>query len=129
MKLGNRRSRSLSPGAGRLPDGSPDLYFRGFFCWNSEVGAKTLGMASSISARCARIVIDSVEDFEEITIRHSKYAASRFAHEAAPALNRFANSSPLPFVNGLRRRPKYAPTSGSPNRGKVSPLLGVGSPE
>jgi hypothetical protein len=22
-----------------------------------------------------------VEDFEEITIRHSKYAASRFAHE------------------------------------------------
>ena len=32
--------------AGRLPDGSPDLYFRGFYCWNSEVGAKTLGMAS-----------------------------------------------------------------------------------
>jgi len=32
--------------AGWLPDGSPDLYFRGFYCWNSEVGAKTLGMAS-----------------------------------------------------------------------------------
>ena len=32
--------------AGRLPDGSPDLFFRGFYCWNSEVGAKTLGMAS-----------------------------------------------------------------------------------
>ena len=32
--------------AGRLPDGLPDLYFRGFYCWNSEVGAKTLGMAS-----------------------------------------------------------------------------------
>src|SRR5690554_7189836 len=32
--------------AGRLRDGSPDLYFRGFYCWNSEVGAKTLGMAS-----------------------------------------------------------------------------------
>ncbi|WP_301005003.1 hypothetical protein, partial [Mesorhizobium sp.] len=32
--------------AGRLPDGSPDLYFRGFYCWNSEVGAKTLGIAS-----------------------------------------------------------------------------------
>ena len=24
--------------AGRLPDGSPDLFFRGFYCWNSEVG-------------------------------------------------------------------------------------------
>src|SRR6201982_2763643 len=32
--------------AGRLPDGSPDLYFRGFYCWNSEGGAKTLGIAS-----------------------------------------------------------------------------------
>ena len=27
--------------AGRLPDGSPDLYFRGFYCWNSEVGAQS----------------------------------------------------------------------------------------
>jgi hypothetical protein len=43
-----------------------------------------------------------VENFEEITIRHSKYAASRFAHEAAPALTRFANSSPTPFINGIR---------------------------
>ncbi len=32
--------------AGQLPDGSPDVFFRGFYCWNSEVGAKTLGMAS-----------------------------------------------------------------------------------
>jgi hypothetical protein len=32
--------------AGLMPDGSPDLYFRGFYCWNSEVGAKTLGIAS-----------------------------------------------------------------------------------
>jgi hypothetical protein len=32
--------------AGRLADGSPDLYFRGFYRWNSEVGSKTLGIAS-----------------------------------------------------------------------------------
>jgi len=89
--------------AGRLPDGSPDLYFRGFYCWNSEVGAKTLGMASFyLRAVCQNRNLWGVEDFEEITIRHSKYAASRFAHEAAPALTRFANSSPLPFVNGIR---------------------------
>jgi hypothetical protein len=43
-----------------------------------------------------------VEDFQEIAIRHSKYAASRFAHEAAPALTRFANSSPQGFVNGIK---------------------------
>ncbi|MER8942871.1 DUF932 domain-containing protein [Mesorhizobium sp. M0915] len=89
--------------AGRLPDGSPDLYFRGFYCWNSEVGAKTLGIASFyLRAVCQNRNLWGVEDFEEITIRHSKYAASRFAHQATPALTRFANSSPMPFVNGIR---------------------------
>ncbi|MFV3132021.1 DUF932 domain-containing protein [Niveispirillum sp. KHB5.9] len=89
--------------AGQLPDGSPDLYFRGFYCWNSEVGAKTLGMASFyLRAVCQNRNLWGVEDFQEITIRHSKYAASRFAHEAAPALTRFANSSPMPFINGIK---------------------------
>ncbi|MBT1155866.1 DUF932 domain-containing protein [Aminobacter anthyllidis] len=89
--------------AGRLSDGSPDLYFRGFYCWNSEVGAKTLGMASFyLRAVCQNRNLWGVEDFEEITIRHSKNAASRFAHQAAPALTRFANSSPMPFINGIR---------------------------
>ncbi|MCA3586379.1 MAG: DUF932 domain-containing protein [Methylocystis sp.] len=90
--------------AGRLPDGSPDLYFRGFYCWNSEVGAKTLGIASFyLRAVCQNRNLWGVEDFEEITIRHSKYAAGRFAHEAAPTLLRFADSSPMPFVNGIRQ--------------------------
>jgi hypothetical protein len=89
--------------AGRLPDGSPDLYFRGFYAWNSEVGAKTLGIASFyLRAFCQNRNLWGVEDFEEITIRHSKYAASRFANEAAPALTRFANSSPQPFINGVK---------------------------
>ncbi|MHC2318104.1 hypothetical protein ACVIHC_005150 [Bradyrhizobium diazoefficiens] len=89
--------------AGRLPDGLPDLYFRGFYCWNSEVGAKTLGIASFyLRAVCQNRSLWGVQDFEEITIRHSKYAATRFAHEAAPALTRFANSSPMPFVNGIK---------------------------
>ena len=89
--------------AGRLPDGSPDLYFRGFYCWNSEVGARTLGIASFyLRAVCQNRNLWGVEDFQEISIRHSKYAASRFAHQAAPALTRFANSSPAPFVEGIR---------------------------
>lgn len=89
--------------AGKLPDGSPDLYFRGFYCWNSEVGARTLGIASFyLRAVCQNRNLWGVEDFEEITIRHSKYAASRFAYEAEPALIQFADSSPMPFVNGIK---------------------------
>ena len=89
--------------AGKLPDGSPDLFFRGFYCWNSEVGAKTLGLASFyLRAVCQNRNLWGVEDFQEIAIRHSKYAPARFAHEAAPALARFGNSSPAPFLNGVR---------------------------
>jgi hypothetical protein len=89
--------------AGRLQNGEPDLYFRGFYCWNSEVGARTLGIASFyLRAVCQNRNLWGVEDFEEITIRHSKYAASRFALEAEPALTQFADSSPMPFINGIK---------------------------
>ena len=89
--------------AGRLPNGDPDLYFRGFYCWNSEVGSKTLGVASFyLRAVCMNRNIWGAEGFEEISIRHSKFAAHRFAHQAAPALARFADSSPAPFVTGIR---------------------------
>jgi hypothetical protein len=89
--------------AGRLPNGDPDLYFRGFYAWNSEVGSKTLGIASFyLRAVCANRNLWGTENFEEINIRHSKFAAHRFAHEAAPALTSFANSSPAPFVAGIK---------------------------
>ena len=89
--------------AGRLPNGDPDLYFRGFYCWNSEVGSKTLGIASFfLRAVCMNRNIWGAEGFEEISIRHSKFAAHRFAHQAAPALARFADSSPAAFVSGVR---------------------------
>ncbi|AIC31489.1 hypothetical protein IE4771_PE00265 (plasmid) [Rhizobium etli bv. mimosae str. IE4771] len=89
--------------AGRLRNGEPDLFFRGFYAWNSEVGSKSLGIASFyLRAVCANRNIWGSENFEEISIRHSKFAADRFAHEAAPALSSFANSSPAPFVAGIR---------------------------
>lgn len=89
--------------AGRLPNGEPDLFFRGFYAWNSEVGSKTLGIASFyLRAVCANRTIWGSENFEQISIRHSKFAAERFAHEAAPALTNFANSSPAAFVAGIR---------------------------
>ena len=89
--------------AGLLPNGSPELCLQGFYCWNSEVGAKRLGIASFyLRAVCQNRNLWGIEDFQEIIIRHSKYAASRFAHEDAPALSRFAESSPAPFIDGIR---------------------------
>lgn len=111
--------------AGLLPDGSPDLYFRGFYSWNSEVGAKTLGIASFyLRAVCQNRNLWGVEDFQEITIRHSKYAASRFAHEAAPALSRIAESSPEPFIDGIvQHGPHGERDQQSPPRDVLGQLL------
>ena len=65
--------------------------------------SKTLGMASFyLRAVCQNRNLWGVEDFEEIIIRHSEYAASRFAHEAAPALLNLANSSATPCVDGIK---------------------------
>ena len=61
-----------------LPDSSPDLYFSGFSCWNSNVGAQTLGIASVyLHAVCQNHNLWSVENFQGITIQRSKYASSR----------------------------------------------------
>jgi hypothetical protein len=63
--------------AGRLPNGDPDLYFRGFYCWNSEVGSRSLGIASFyLRAVCMNRNIWGAEGFEQISIRHSKFAPS-----------------------------------------------------
>jgi len=89
--------------AGRLPNGDPDLFFRGFYVWNSEVGAKTMGIATFfLRAVCQNRCLWGMEDFQEISIRHSKFVAHRFAHEAEPALERYADSSPLGFVRGIQ---------------------------
>lgn len=89
--------------AGKLPNGDPDFYFRGFYAWNSEVGSKTLGIATFyLRGVCANRCLWGVENFEDVNIRHSKFAAARFAHQAAPALEHFANSSPQHFLTGIK---------------------------
>lgn len=70
--------------AGRPPNGEPDLYFRGFYCWNSEVGSKPLGIASFYLRAVHEPQPLGAWKVSRKHIRHSKFAAQRFAHEAAP---------------------------------------------
>jgi hypothetical protein len=116
--------------AGRLPNGDPDLYFRGFYCWNSEVGSKTLGIASFfLRAVCMNRNIWGAEGFQEISIRHSKFAAHRFAHQAAPALARFADSSPAAFVSGVRAAREQVVARGDEDRETFLRKRGFSKPE
>jgi hypothetical protein len=86
---------------GKLANGEPDLMFRGFYAWNSETGSKTAGIAAMyLRGVCMNRNLWGVENFHEIKIRHTKFAPDRFAMEARPALQSFANGSTFTFVEG-----------------------------
>lgn len=79
---------------GKLPNGEPDLIFRGFYVWNSEVGSKTLGISTfMLRGVCQNRNIWGQEDKHSLVIRHSKNAPMRFAQEAEPALIEYSNQS------------------------------------
>lgn len=89
---------------GRLPTGEPDLMFRGFYITNSEVGNGALKLcAFYLRAICCNRIMWGVEGFQELSMRHSKYAPDRFIEEARPALKSFADGSVTRLVEGVQR--------------------------
>lgn len=89
---------------GKLPSGDPDLMFRGFYVTNSEVGRGSLRLAAFyLRAVCCNRILWGVEGFEEITMRHTKLAPSRFIEQARPALSSFANGSERSLIEGVRK--------------------------
>lgn len=89
---------------GKLPNGDPDLMFRGFYITNSEVGSSSLRLAAFyLRAICCNRIMWGVEGFQEITMRHSKYAPSRFIEQARPALQSFADGSEARLLDGVRK--------------------------
>lgn len=88
---------------GKLPNGEPDLVFRGFYAWNSETGSKTAGVAAMyLRGVCMNRNLWGVENFQEIKIRHTKFAPDRFAMEARPALQSFAQGATSTFLEGVQ---------------------------
>lgn len=87
---------------GKLPNGDPDLIFRGFYVWNSEVGSRSLGIATFyLRGVCQNRLLWGVEGFKELILRHSKNAPDRFVYEANPALESFAEGSTQRLLEGV----------------------------
>lgn len=88
---------------GKLDNGDPDIVYRGFYVWNSEVGARSFGIATFLYRTvCANRIIWGQRDFQEIRYRHSSNAPSRFMYSTAPALDRYANASIDNLVTGIQ---------------------------
>jgi hypothetical protein len=89
---------------GLLKDGSPDLMFRGFYVSNSEVGARLLRLAAFyLRGVCMNRNLWGVEGFQEIEMRHTKYAPTRFIEEIRPALESYAEGSSKLLVEGVAK--------------------------
>lgn len=89
---------------GKTKDGADDIMFRGFYITNSEMGRSSLRLAAFyLRAVCCNRIMWGVEGFEEITMRHSKYAPTRFIEEARPALASFANGGTSRLIEGVAK--------------------------
>ena len=75
-------------------NGQPGSLARGFFVWNSEVGATTLGIATFLfDYVCCNRIVWGAEGYQEIKVRHSAGAPVKFMRDVAPAIQAYANSS------------------------------------
>jgi hypothetical protein len=87
---------------GKLPNGEPDVVFRGFYAWNSEVGSKSIGIAAFyLRGVCMNRNLWGVEGFREFTFKHTSGAPTRFANEILPALESFSNANTKKLVAGV----------------------------
>jgi hypothetical protein len=87
---------------GKLNNGDPDLVFRGFYVWNSEVGSKSLGISTFLlRGVCQNRCLWGVEDKNTIMIRHSKNAPHRFASEVSPGLIEYSNGGTGGILEGV----------------------------
>lgn len=68
--------------------------FRGFFAWNSEVGAAAFGLTTFLYRYvCDNRIVWGATDVKELRIRHTRSAPERFAYEGAKYLKRYAEES------------------------------------
>ena len=89
---------------GLTKDGEPDMMFRGFYMKNSEVGSSALTLAAFyLRGICCNRIMWGVEGFEEITIRHTRFAPERFLETARPALKSFAEGSSEKLIEGVQK--------------------------
>jgi len=83
-------------------------YFRGFFTWNSEVGAATFGLTTFLYDHvCDNRIIWGATEVKELKIRHTGGAPERFAYEGARYLKRYAEESTYNTVETIKKAAAY----------------------
>lgn len=75
---------------------------RGFYVWNSEVGAATLGAAFFLfDYVCGNRIIWGMEEFREMRIRHTVSAPHRWLEEVSPIIDEYRDGSERPVISAI----------------------------
>lgn len=108
-------------------DNARDTLHRGFFAWNSEVGARTIGICTFMHrGACGNHIIWGAEDINRWVMKHSSGAPDRFVYEAAPKLLEYCNRSGAAEIATIRKaQDKLIPLAG--NKLTVDDLIGFTS--
>jgi hypothetical protein len=97
IQMPGRRSLGMNTA---VSDGS---LARGFFVWNSEVGAATLGVAMFLfDYTCCNRIVWGAQGFREIKLRHTSGAPDRFVEQVMPVIDNMHNSSAAPVENTIK---------------------------
>jgi hypothetical protein len=84
-------------------NGQPGSLARGFFVWNSEVGAQSIGAAFFLfDYVCKNRIVWGVQEFKEIRLRHTSSAPDRWLEEITPVLTQYAHASAEPVAETIR---------------------------
>lgn len=97
--LADEKNRIEVPGR---RNGQSGEMARGFFVWNSEVGSTTFGVATFLfDYVCQNRIVWGAEGYQEIKIRHTTSAPSRWIEEVAPAIESYAHKSTASITDAI----------------------------
>lgn len=83
--------------------GQPGQLARGFFVWNSEVGAKSIGVAFFLfDFVCMNRIVWGVQEYTERRMRHTISAPDRWADDITPIIESYAESSAKPIEQTIQ---------------------------
>lgn len=90
-------------GGSLLEAGPRAKFHRGFFMWNSEVGARTFGLTTFLfNVVCGNHIVWGASDVKELRIRHTQNGPARFDADAAPSLLDYCARSAQPELDTVR---------------------------
>lgn len=91
VEIGNRRN------------GQSGSLARGFFVWNSEVGAQSIGAAFFLfDYACSNRIVWGAQEFKELRLRHTASAPHRWLEEITPVLMDYANAAAAPVEQTIK---------------------------